>query len=76
MFLLSFFDAQGLAKLPTINSLKQEFATLTTEKKKLYAGYSTTRNHMQEILMAQQNVQQLLDYRDEEIGRANDRDVR
>jgi len=72
----AFFDEQGLAKLPTINSLKQEFATLTAEKKKLYAGYSAARNHMQEILMAQQNVQQLLDYRDEEIGRANDRDVR
>ena len=72
----AFFDEQGLAKLPTINSLKQEFATLTTEKKKLYAGYSTTRNHMQEILMAQQNVQQLLDYRDAEQGRPNDRDLR
>ena len=72
----AFFDAQGLAKMPTINSLKQEFATLTAEKKTLYSGYSAARNHMQEILMAQQNVQQLLGYRDEEIGKANDRDVR
>jgi len=72
----AFFDEMGLAKLPTINSLKQEYATLTAEKKKLYAGYSTARNHMQEILMAQQNVQQLLDYRDTEQGRPNDRDVR
>ena len=72
----AFFDAQGLAKMPTINSLKQEFASLTAEKKTLYSGYSTARNHMQEILMAQQNVQQLLGYRDEEIGKANDRDVR
>ena len=72
----AFFDAQGIAKLPTINSLKQEFASLTAEKKKLYAGHSTARNFMQEILMAQQNVHQLLDYRKEEIGRANDRDIR
>ena len=72
----AFFDAQGLAKLPTINSLKQEFASLTAEKKKLYAGHSTARNFMQEILMAQQNVQQLLNYRDEEVGRANDRNIR
>jgi len=71
-----FFDAQGLTKMPTINSLKQEFATLTAEKKKLYSGHSTARNYMQEILMAQQNVQQLLNYRDEEIGRANDRNRR
>lgn len=72
----AFFDDKGLTKLPTIKSLKEEFATLTAEKKKLYVGYSTARNHMQEILMAKQNVQQLLNYRDEEIGRANDRDVR
>ena len=72
----AFFDDKGLAKLPTIKSLKEEFATLTAEKKKLYAGYSTARNNMQEILMAQQNVQQLLNYRDEEIGRANDRGER
>ncbi|MCL2546177.1 MAG: relaxase/mobilization nuclease domain-containing protein [Oscillospiraceae bacterium] len=72
----AFFDENGLAKLPTINSLKQEYATLTAEKKKLYAGYSAARNHMQEILMAQQNVHQLLDYRDAEIGRANDRTER
>jgi len=72
----AFFDAQGLAKIPTINSLKQEFATLTAEKKKLYSGHSAARNYMQEILMAQQNIHQLLNYRDEEIGRTNDRDVR
>jgi hypothetical protein len=71
----AFFDSKGLAKLPTINSLKQEFATLAAEKKKLYSGYSTARNHMQEILMAQQNVHQLLDYRDTEHGRASKRDV-
>jgi hypothetical protein len=72
----AFFDTQGLAKLPTANSLKQEYASLTAEKKKLYGGYSAARNHMQEILMAQQNVQQLLNYRDTEMGRANDRDWR
>jgi len=31
---------------------------------------------MQEILMAQQNVQMLLDYRNTELGRASDRDGR
>ena len=62
--------------MPTINSLKQEYAALTTEKKKLYSGYSAVRNNMQEILMAQQNTRQLLDYRDAEHGKDNDRAVR
>ena len=57
----AFFDAKKLAKLSTTNSLKQEYAALTTEKKKLYSTYHTLRNHMQEILMAGQNARQLLD---------------
>ena len=72
----AYFDEKGLTKLPAINSLKQEYAALTAEKKKLYSGYSAARNHMQEILMAQQNVHQLLDYRDAEIGGASNRTER
>ena len=72
----AFFDEKKLAKLPTINSLKQEYAALVAEKKKLYAGQGSARNFMQEISMAQQNVQMLLDYRDTEHGRASDRDRR
>jgi hypothetical protein len=37
---------------------------------------SSQRLAMQEILMAEQNVRQLLDYRNAEHGRANDRHVR
>ena len=69
----AYFDEQKLAKLPTINSLKQEYASLAAEKKKLYSGQSSARNFMQEILMAQQNVKMLLDYRDPEHGRDSDR---
>jgi len=72
----AFFDEQKLAKLPTINSLKQEYAALVADKKKLYATQSPARNFMQEILMAQQNVRMLLDYRDSEQGRASDREQR
>jgi len=32
------FDALGLKKLPSINMLKQEYAALLAEKKKLYQG--------------------------------------
>jgi len=56
----AYFDKQKLAKLPTINSLKQEYAALVADKKKLYASQSTARKFMQEILMAQQNVQMLI----------------
>jgi len=69
----AFFDEKGLEKLPTIKALKQEYATLVADKKKLYSGYHTARNHMQEILMAQQNVHQLLDYRDTEKARETNR---
>ena len=72
----AYFDKQELTKLPTINSLKQEYTSLAAEKKKLYAGQSAARNFMQEILMAQQNVRMLLDYRDSEQGRASDREQR
>jgi hypothetical protein len=62
----AFFDEQKLEKLPTIKSLKQEYAKLLAEKKTLHAGYHPTKNHMQEILIAQQNCRMLLNYRDTE----------
>ena len=62
----AYFDEQKLEKLPTINMLRQEYAALTAEKKKLYSGYNTARSHMHEILTAKQNVERLLNYRDPE----------
>jgi len=59
-----YFDSLGLEKLPTINTLKTEYAALTAERKKLYAEYQPMRKHMQDILSARQNVQQLLNYRE------------
>ena len=59
-----YFNQLNLKKLPTIKMLKQEYATLIAKKKKLYSGYHTARNHMQEILTARQNVEMLLNYRD------------
>ena len=86
----AFFDEKKLAKLPTISSLKTEYAKLSAEKKKLYGGYGTSRTYMQDILMAEQNVRQLLSYpgclaeqqaqlatrHDAEHGRATDRTER
>ena len=72
----AYFNEQKLGKLPTIKMLKQEYASLVAEKKKLYSGYSAARSHMQEILMAQQNVKMLLDYQTAEPTKENARDER
>jgi len=67
----TYFNEQKMEKLPTIKMLKQEYATLVAEKKKLYSDYSAARSHMQEILMAQQNVKMLLDYQAVEPTKEN-----
>jgi hypothetical protein len=49
-----YFDDLGYGKdkkLPTINSLKQEYAALLAEKKKLYSGYHALKKNMQELLV-------------------------
>jgi hypothetical protein len=70
------FDELKLQKLPTMKSLQQEYAALSAEKKKGYSEYNQAKKFMQEILMARQNVQQLLNYRDEEIGTDTNRSER
>lgn len=56
------FDALGLKKLPSINTLKQEYATLLAEKKKLYQGYRQARENMKNLLTAKENTDRLLHY--------------
>ena len=68
-----YFDGLGLEKLPTINTLKTEYAALAAEKKKLYAEYHPARKNMQDVLSAQQYVRQLLNYRDAEKEKENER---
>ena len=72
----AYFDELKLEKLPTINMLKQEYAALSADKKKLYSQHHAAKNHMQEILMAKQNVEMLLNYHDTEQTRAADREDR
>ena len=69
-----YFNEMNLEKLPTIKSLQIEYATLSAEKKKLYAEYQPARKFMQEILMAKQNVEQLLNYRDTAKEKESERD--
>jgi len=55
-----YFDGLGLKKLPTISSLKQEYATLAARKKRLYSGYYDLRDNHRALLAAKGNAQRLL----------------
>jgi hypothetical protein len=58
------FDELGYSKnnkkLPTIASLKQEYAILATEKKKLYVGYRELKENRNALLTAKSNAQRIL----------------
>jgi hypothetical protein len=56
-----YFDGLGLKKLPTISSLKQEYATLLAEKKKLYSGYHELKDKRNALLTAKRNSDNMLD---------------
>lgn len=63
-----YFDGLGYGKdkkLPTINTLKQEYATLLAEKKKLYAGYHATKKNMQSLAIAKGNTDRILGIKEE-----------
>jgi len=58
-----YFDESGYGKnkkLPTINMLRQEYATILSEKKKLYSEYKTARETMIKLKTAKQNVDMFL----------------
>ncbi len=55
-----FFDKLGLEKLPSINTLKQEYAKLLSEKKRLYSGYREAKEKMKLFITAKSNVTTIL----------------
>ena len=55
-----YFDGLGLKKLPTITALKQEYAALLAEKKKLYSGYRAAKDNMRELIIAKDNATKIL----------------
>jgi hypothetical protein len=56
-----FFDAQGFkTKLPSINSLKQEWATLEAERKSLYSGYRERKENYAALTTARANAERIL----------------
>jgi hypothetical protein len=54
------FDTPGLKKFPPMAELKQEYATLAAEKKKLYSGYKESKQEMIDLCTVKHNVQYLL----------------
>jgi len=58
-----YFDELGYGKekkLPTVASLRSEYATMLDEKKKAYRDYRQAKSEMQSLLTARTNVQRLL----------------
>jgi hypothetical protein len=56
-----YFDALGLSKLPTLKSLRADYAVQLEEKKRVYRDYRQTRDEMKELLVVKANVDRLLD---------------
>jgi hypothetical protein len=57
-----YFDKLGMKKLPSITSLKQEWATLNSEKKSLYAGYRQAKETSRQLTAALSNANQILGF--------------
>lgn len=55
-----YFDSLGLKKLPSIQSLKQEYAALLAENKKLYPDQKKAKAEMMELLTARHNTSRIL----------------
>jgi hypothetical protein len=67
------FDELGYGKgkkLPRVAELRAEYAPLLEEKKKAYAEYRRARDEMKELLIAKNNIDCLLNIRDD--GRARE----
>ena len=55
-----YFDSVGLKKLPSMQSLKQEYAALSAENKKVYSEYKQARKEMTELMTVKHNVERIL----------------
>jgi hypothetical protein len=55
-----YFNEIGKTKLPSINTLKQEWATLDAEKKNLYSGYRELKDQHMALMVAKKNADAIL----------------
>lgn len=56
-----YFDSMGITKLPSVKSLREEYAGLLEQKRKAYAAYKQARSDMKELHNIKANVDYLLD---------------
>ena len=66
-----YFDELGVKKLPSVKSLREEYASLLAQKRKAYAEYKQTREEMKELCNVKSNVEHLLEI--DERGQSPDR---
>ena len=71
-----YFDSLGLKKLPSVQSLKQEYATLLAENKKLYPDQKKAKAEMIELLTGKHNTSRILGLAEEEKKREQQQEER
>ena len=71
-----FFDGLGLKKLPSMQSLKQEYAALLAENKRLYPNQKKAKAEMIELLTAKHNTSRILGLTEEEKRREQSQEER
>jgi len=73
----NYFDELGMKKLPSINQLKQEYATLASERKTLYNDYHKLKDLSRELSVARSNAEQILgikpDTQNHDVSRSQNR---
>ena len=68
-----YFDGLGLARLPTIASLRLEYAVMLEEKKTANSKYKSVKTEMRELLLAKANVDRLFSISDSGPAHGNER---
>ena len=71
-----YFDSLGLKKLPSMQSLKQEYAMLQAENKQRYPEYKQAKAKMIELLTAKNNVERILGVTGKEKNRDRQQEAR
>ena len=71
-----YFDSLGLKKLPSMQSLKQEYATLYAENRKRYPEYKQAKAKMIELLTAKNNVERILGVTEKEKNHDRQQEAR
>ena len=71
-----YFNSLGLKKLPSMQALKQEYATLYAENRKRYPEYKQAKAKMIELLTAQNNVERILGATEKEKNRDRKQETR